>query len=238
MVKKGFIQNTQKELCNYESHPTQVTTTPTNPNRGRGLSVCPFLSGLRPNPSVGVPYTVADRGGFYRVWQRTVPVANSLSGQISPQLESYTELGDGIYYWDNGWVESQDLVELTPSGAEAVHGQMKASFNSDITSVGAITLTTPAGELFQSHPLGLFYLARHQARWRGTSGGNPTCTDQNLNQGYGTFSEYVHFCADDYTWVSADSNFFYFAWCDRTRTFGTPPNSRPDADVKFAKTKQ
>jgi hypothetical protein len=47
-----------------------------------------------------------------------------------------------------------------------------------------------------------------------------------------------HFSADDYTWVSADGNNFYFAWRDCSRTFGTAPNIRPDADVKFAKIKQ
>ncbi len=52
-----------------------------------------------------------------------------------------------------------------------------------------------------------------------------------------TTTVYMHFCADDYTWSSADSNFFYFAWCDRSRIFGTLPNARPDADVRFAKIK-
>jgi hypothetical protein len=48
-----------------------------------------------------------------------------------------------------------------------------------------------------------------------------------------TQNEYVNFCADDYTWVSADASYFYFAWCDRSRTFGSAPNIRPDADVKW-----
>jgi len=48
---------------------------------------------------------------------------------------------------------------------------------------------------------------------------------------------YEHFCADDYTWAVADSDYFYFAWCDRSRTNGTPPYVRPDADVKLAKIK-
>jgi hypothetical protein len=49
---------------------------------------------------------------------------------------------------------------------------------------------------------------------------------------------YVHFCADDYTWSVSDSNYFYFAWCDRSRVFGTAPNLRPDTDIKFAKIKR
>lgn len=53
-----------------------------------------------------------------------------------------------------------------------------------------------------------------------------------------TTNDYVNFCADDYTWASGDSNYFYYAWCDRSRTFGAAPHTRPDADVKFAKVKQ
>ena len=34
---------------------------------------------------------------------------------------------------------------------------MTANFNSDITNAGAITLTSPAGEVFGSRPIGLFY---------------------------------------------------------------------------------
>ena len=43
---------------------------------------------------------------------------------------------------------------------------------------------------------------------------------------------------DDNTWADADTNYFYYAWCDRSRTWtGTnvltgQPYSRPDADVK------
>jgi hypothetical protein len=55
---------------------------------------------------------------------------------------------------------------------------------------------------------------------------------------FSTGSVVSHNCLDDYTWVSADSTYFYFAWCDRSRTFGTAPNVRPDADVKLAKIRQ
>lgn len=51
-----------------------------------------------------------------------------------------------------------------------------------------------------------------------------------------------HFFCDDNTWADADSNYFYFAWCDRSRTwsntFNGQPYTRPDADVRFAKIKQ
>ncbi len=108
------------------------------------------------------PYTVTDLGPYYRVWQRTVMVTDSLTGEVTPQVQGYTELGDGMNYWvANGaqgqWAESQDLIEPTPTGAQAVHGQVTANFSGDITVAGAITLTTPSGQLFQSHPVGLYY---------------------------------------------------------------------------------
>ena len=120
-------------------------------------TILPSLPLVAQTTADNQPYSVVDRGPFYRVLQRTVSVTDSATGQVSQQVQSYTELEDGMNYLSNGqWVEAQDLVETTPTGAQAVHGQMKGSFSSDITSVGAITLSTPT-ETFQSHPIGLFY---------------------------------------------------------------------------------
>ncbi len=57
------------------------------------------------------------------------------------------------------------------------------------------------------------------------------CSNTADKESYGG---YEHFCADDYTWSVADSDYFYFAWCDRSRTNGTLPYVRPDADAKIA----
>jgi len=51
----------------------------------------------------------------------------------------------------------------------------------------------------------------------------------------GTGTEYMNFCADDYTCSAADALYFYFAWCDRTRIY---QKTRPDADVKLARIRQ
>ncbi len=53
-----------------------------------------------------------------------------------------------------------------------------------------------------------------------------------------TGSGWVHFMADDYTWSSTDTDYFYFAWCDRSETSGTPPNTRPDPNIRLAKIRQ
>ncbi|HXP59304.1 MAG TPA: hypothetical protein VN829_02380, partial [Dongiaceae bacterium] len=113
---------------------------------------------LLPAAAQGPAWSVMDRGAFYRVWQATVSSTDGLTGQVSEQVASYTELGDGLNHWKDGqWVDSQDLIEIAPTGAAAVHGQMTASFSGDITGIGAITLTSPSGLVFQSHPIGLYY---------------------------------------------------------------------------------
>jgi hypothetical protein len=118
------------------------------------LSAAISLAQTAPSDS---SYSVVDRGGFYRVLQRTIAVTNSSTGEISQQVQGYTELGNGMNYLSNGvWVEAQDVIEATPTGAAAVYGQMTATFSGDITSIGAISLTTDT-ELYQSHPVGLFY---------------------------------------------------------------------------------
>ena len=86
-----------------------------------------LLASAQTAPS-GPAYSVTDRGASYRVWQRTVPVTNNLTGQITQQLQSYTELGDGMHFWINGaWAESHSIVEVTASGAEAVQGPIKSA---------------------------------------------------------------------------------------------------------------
>jgi len=52
-----------------------------------------------------------------------------------------------------------------------------------------------------------------------------------------TKSAYEHFMADDYIWTAADDTYFYYAWCDRSDSFGAGVQSRPDANVRFAKIK-
>jgi hypothetical protein len=57
-----------------------------------------------------------------------------------------------------------------------------------------------------------------------------------------TFDTYRNFCADDYTWATADSTYFYFAWCDRsetcTITFDGVPRTRADPNVWLARIRQ
>lgn len=102
-----------------------------------------------------------ERGASHRVWQTTTPVTNALTGAILTNVAKYTELVNGVCYQDqnqNGqWVDSQDLIELTATGAAAVHGQTKAHFTPNLNTPGAVTLTTVSGQVFALRPVGLYY---------------------------------------------------------------------------------
>ncbi|HLH55527.1 MAG TPA: hypothetical protein VKY92_18145 [Verrucomicrobiae bacterium] len=111
------------------------------------------------------PYSVVDRGGFYRVLQRTVWVTNNATGLATRQVQGYTELENGIHYLSNNvWVESRDLIEPTETGAQEVHGPLQATFNFDITSVGAISFTSSSGHCSRAIPLACSLRTLCQAR--------------------------------------------------------------------------
>jgi hypothetical protein len=121
-----------------------------------GLIVFPVTCSTAQTAGPDVPYAIVDRGPYYRVWQKTIPVTNNLTGQITQQVHAYTELGDGMHYWSGARADSQTIVEITPTGAQAVHGQITARFSGDIASIGAIQLTA-GSDIFRSSPLGLYY---------------------------------------------------------------------------------
>ncbi|MBI2946052.1 MAG: hypothetical protein HYY23_00260 [Verrucomicrobia bacterium] len=58
-----------------------------------------WVSANPPRAYSNAPHNLAERGPFYRVWQRTVPVTDSLTGKFTYELQQYTELGDGLCYW-------------------------------------------------------------------------------------------------------------------------------------------
>lgn len=101
-----------------------------------------------------------ERGGSYRVWQTTTPVTNAFTGQVTFQTSHYTELGDGLCYRaaSGQYADSKDLIELTAAGAQAIHGQHTVQFATDnLNAPGAVTLTTASGQVFASHPVGIYY---------------------------------------------------------------------------------
>ena len=124
-------------------------------------------------PSPGA-YNVTARTMDSRTWTRTVITTDPVSGIVTSVPQSYQEVGNGVCYQSaNGvFLDSQDLIDLTDSGAEATHGPMPAAFSGDIADATPITLFPPVTASGPSSPLklapiGLFYKMTRlrPARW-------------------------------------------------------------------------
>jgi hypothetical protein len=103
------------------------------------------------------PYSVVQRDANSRVWQST-NYDKLPSGELVPQVHSYTELGTGLNYQKNGaWKESREQIEpLRTGGAAALQGQHQVYFPYDIYQ-GVIETVTPDGLHLRSRPLGISY---------------------------------------------------------------------------------
>jgi hypothetical protein len=103
------------------------------------------------------PYTIISRDANSRVWERTT-YDTLPSGKTVSYVHSYTELGTGLCYKQNGrWVDSQEQINIQPDGtASATNGQHQVYFPVDIGN-NVIKLVTSDGLVLQSQPLGLSY---------------------------------------------------------------------------------
>lgn len=76
-------------------------------------------------------------------------------------MNSYTELATGLCYFDSttgNYVDSAEQIELTATGAQAVHGAHRVEWTANAnTAGGAVRLTTPEGVAFNSRVFGLCY---------------------------------------------------------------------------------
>ena len=109
-------------------------------------------------PSVGTA-TVVGRGPFWRVWQATTDCTNAVSGVASQRSAMYTELGNGICYLGPAGQcqDSQDLIELTATGAVARHGPMVATFAANVNSSNAVDMVSASGVRLQGRVMGIYY---------------------------------------------------------------------------------
>lgn len=103
------------------------------------------------------PWTVVSCDANSRVWQQT-NWTQDVSGELVPQVHSYTELQTGLYFLTNGtWAESKEEIDVVPGGgAQAIQGQHQVYFPSDIYS-GVIETVTGSGQQLKSRPLGICY---------------------------------------------------------------------------------
>ena len=71
------------------------------------------------------------------------------------------EVGSGLNFLDaNGnFQPAQDLIQIQQDGsAAALYGVNKVYFSPDLSADGAITLVTKSNRVFQTHPVGLYYV--------------------------------------------------------------------------------
>src|SRR5207237_7409688 len=95
-------------------------------------------------------------GASYRVIAQTT--VNPQTGP--PSTSRYTEISDGMHYWNGQWQESRDLIEIAGDQAVAQYGPAKVIFSGNLNVPGAIDLTSPNGNRLRSQPLGLYYFDR------------------------------------------------------------------------------
>ena len=100
--------------------------------------------------------------GVLRNATRVIPL-DADARRVEPILEdpaqripSYIEVGTGLQYQnENGqWLESQDLIELMDDGsAAALRGRHKVTFEPNLNTDGAVSITTASNRVFRTHVL-------------------------------------------------------------------------------------
>ncbi len=118
----------------------------------------PANSGPAPALPDPTPYSITQRDGNSRVWQRET-YDKAPNGNIVTNVHKYTELATGLNHLVDGqWVASTEEIDLSPDGnsAAATNGQHQAYFPGDIAQ-GVIELDTPDGLKLQSRPIALSY---------------------------------------------------------------------------------
>jgi len=126
----------------------------------------PAGPGPGPNPPLPDIFTwpATPLDGCSTVLELTAPALNPATGLMESKTHRVIEIAGGLNYLDSSsstWQPSQDVVELTPDGgAAAVYGQLKVHFspNLDPQSGTGISITTRSNRVFQTCPVGLYYL--------------------------------------------------------------------------------
>jgi hypothetical protein len=103
-------------------------------------------------------YAVTELGPNHQIWQSVIPQTN-VSGDITYQTNSFTEMATGMHHLVNGqWVDSSEAIQITADGAVANNCQHQVAFTANINTIGAIDVTMPDGNHLKSQILGLSYL--------------------------------------------------------------------------------
>jgi len=99
--------------------------------------------------------TVTERGPHHRVTERVTRHAQP-DGTVLEEKARQVTLAGGLHYWDGqGWAESRELIEPHPNGAVAHYGPIKAAWNANLNTWGAVQLVDSDGRQLTGHFLGI-----------------------------------------------------------------------------------
>jgi len=103
-------------------------------------------------------YTCVQRGPYSKVWQGTL-LRTNVTGMVTTNYQSYTELATGICFPSDGqYIDSLEEVDPVAGGAQAVQGRHKVEWALNAnTPSGAVTVTTPDAKQLSSTVFGLAY---------------------------------------------------------------------------------
>ncbi|HYV26896.1 MAG TPA: hypothetical protein VFA77_05155, partial [Candidatus Eisenbacteria bacterium] len=129
-----------------QPRPDSVSTSESDPAAAQSFQVV-----------AETPFAIAERGAHHRLWKKSVTLWNAFTGEVQQQERSYTELCDGLHYWAGEWKESQELIELAPTGeAVARHGLVQVIFRPSILT--PVESSSPDGKRLRSQVVGLYLI--------------------------------------------------------------------------------
>jgi hypothetical protein len=187
------------------------------------------------------PVIPANRSLIVTAGPRRVNNDSTLTDQWNPSITanpSGTELFIGYYSRQNDPVTNS---WITPYGAKAfiTNGLTAATFDcfpiSPTNFLPVFAGTNAANDTWAFDPVWPQHCVCLDTNAAYAGGSACFVLDCPPSAYVSTLDTYSHFCADDYTWSCSDADYFYFAWCDRSRVVGTVPHTRSDADIQFAK---
>jgi hypothetical protein len=115
-----------------------------------------------PSPLVSRSQQALARDAISTTWEVLEQTFYPATGTVTSRTNQYVELGAGLNYLSNPsagqWAPSEDLIELMPDGsAAALKGPAKLYLKPNLNSLGAVTIVSADGGVFQTRPIGLFW---------------------------------------------------------------------------------
>ena len=205
----------------------------------------PFAGSSTDRGDIFIQRGILESAGSLR-WSGAVRVNNdrTATDQWNPSV-AINPAGSKVFV---GYYSRQDdpgdnaLVRAYGAKADVSKGVLGATF--DVFPVGCASFTNLFCGTTHSTPSTAPWL--FDGVWAQTNvtmdASGRVVDPASANVTFTTDGTYMNFNADDYTWVAADSAYFYFAWRDCsdpcTNVWNGFHYARPDADVRLGKVKQ